>query len=267
MALLSLVSATSAKSPTVTDHASSSLSGEVVAWQAVQRWLSQSPSPLPHTHVLSWLGSSPVPYSRPPHGQPSALVGRDLIERFLAISPSTWYKVYVEVVIGQGGSAAALSGPFFTSLSPASQSLAQNASPWPGLQVSASVPGPVQAAVQSWLAAWASGNPQTLLQATGDPSVEHSYVPLYGVAGASLAGITAAADYGPAGQMLVEAQVYIAWRGQSMAAVQGQSNLTTLDLLVERATTATPVVVAWGPPGSGPTLHPYQNAITTPASS
>jgi hypothetical protein len=34
-----------------------------------------------------------------------------------------------------------------------------------------------------------------------------------------------------------------------------------MDVLVERASTAAPVVVAWGPSGSGPMLRPYQNAV------
>jgi hypothetical protein len=36
----------------------------------------------------------------------------------------------------------------------------------------------------------------------------------------------------------------------------------SFDVLLERADTATPNIVAWGTPGSGPTLTPYANAVT-----
>jgi hypothetical protein len=185
-------------------------------------------------------------------------------ERFLAETPRSWYHVDIEVVDSANGWGA-VSGPSFLLVTPSGPTFARGASPWPGLAASTSVPVPVSSAIGSWLAAYTSGNPQLLLQATGDPSTADAYVPLSGVGSASVAGVVAAAAYGPPGQMVVEAQFYIAWGGQQAGAVAGQSVPTTMDLLVERSGTATPVVVAWGPPGSGPGLKPYQDAV--PASS
>ena len=68
--------------------------------------------------------------------------------------------------------------------------------------------------------------------------------------------------------MAVEVNLDITWADQPANRQTGndqsvsanpQGPQTTLDLLVERAHTAAPVVIAWGPPGSGPTLTAHQN--------
>jgi hypothetical protein len=57
--------------------------------------------------------------------------------------------------------------------------------------------------------------------------------------------------------------VSLLWKGEKAPAFGSSTSgpQTTMDLLLERADTAAPVVVAWGPPGSGPGLVPYQNAV------
>lgn len=246
-----------------TAGAQASTPGETAGWQAVQGWLGQSPSPLPGGHVVAWTGATSVPMAHLPKSSSSQAGPPEdaQVEHFLVVGRGGWYHVDVEVIDGPNGESAAISGPSFLPVGPAASGLASGASPWPGLSPSASVPTPVSNAISSWLAAYTSGNAQTLLQSTGDPSIGDAYVPLTGVSQASVANIVAAAAYGPPGQMIVEAQLYITWRGQPAGNVFNQDVLTTMDLLVERATTATPVVVAWGPPGSGTSLHPYQDAI------
>ena len=243
--------------------AQASTPGETAGWQAVQGWLGQSPSPLPGGHVVAWTGATSVPTVHLPKSSSSQAGPPEdaQLEHFLVVGRGGWYHVDVEVIDGPDGESAAISGPSFLPVGPAASGLVSGASPWPGLSPSASVPTPVSNAINSWLAAYTSGNAQTLLQSTGDPSINDAYLPLTGVSQASVANIAAAAAYGPQGQMIVEAQLYIVWRGQPAGNVFNQGVLTTMDLLVERATTATPVVVAWGPPGSGTSLRPYQDAV------
>jgi hypothetical protein len=258
LALLALVSAAKGGGG---GPASASLSAppgaELAAWKAVQTWFGQSPSPLPGGHIVTWAGATPIARAKPPRGSGEAGPPEDAWdERFLAENSRAWYDIDQEVVLVGNQWSPIASPSFFLAPTTGSATGTSGASPWPGLSTSANVPGPVNNAISSWLAAYTSGNPQTLLQATGDPSTADAYVPLTGVSQASVAGVVAAANYGPPGQMIVEAQFDITWDGQS-----AQPGPTTMDLLVERAGTATPVVVAWGPPGSGPTLRPYENAV------
>lgn len=262
LALIALLSASHGGGAIPAGPGASPTSAELAAWQSAQTWLGQVPSPLPGGHIVTWAGATQVPQAVPPKGEAGA-AEEAWDERFLAETPRAWYYLDVEVVSVGPGQWASPATPSFL-LAPSSAAATQgstSASPWPGLSASSSVPAPVSNAIVSWLAAYTSGNPQTLLQATGDPSTADAYVPLQGVRTASVASTPAAADYGPPGQMIVEAQFYITWDGQSPSAVAGQPEPESMDLLVERATTATPVVVAWGPPGSGPSLYPYQNAV------
>jgi len=247
---------------------SSPVGAELAAWKTAQTWLGQSPSPMPGGHIVTWAGATQIPKAVAPKG--SGELGPDedaWDERFLAETPQSWYYLDVEVVSTGPGQWDTPASPSLMVAPSTGGAQGTTISPWPGLSASANVPNPVSNAISSWLAAYTSGDPQTLLQATGDPSTADAYIPLRGVRSASVADVLAAADYGPPGQMIVEAQFNIVWDGQSPSAVAAQQEPETMDLLVERATTATPVVVAWGPPGSGPSLRPYQDAIPAPSGS
>ena len=154
-------------------------------------------------------------------------------------------------------------------LGPSAGSGATQSGPWPGLVATTSVPPAVSQTVQSWADAYSSGNPATLALAVGDPDTADHYTPLSGVAAVSATVVEAAQVKGTTGDdMAVEVALDITWADQpanrqtgneQSVSVNPQGPQTTLDLLVERAHTAAPVVVAWGPPGSGPTLTAYQN--------
>lgn len=260
LALLALASASHGGGSSAISGASSPPGAELTAWQSAQTWLGQSPSPLPRGHIVTWEDATPVPSVVPPKGE-SGPPEEAWDERFLAETPQSWYYLDVEVVSTGTGQWAPVATPSVLQAPSSAATSGASVSPWPRLSASSNVPAPVSNSIGSWLAAYTSGDPQALLQATGDPSTADAYVPLRGVRSASVAGVVAAANYGPPGQMIVEAQFYVTWDGQSPMAVSGQQEPMTMDLLVERATTATPVVVAWGPPGSGPSLRPYQNAV------
>ena len=236
---------------------------------AVDQWLAERPSPLPGASLLSYDGTTEV---APPKGYKGApLTFRAAIETFTLVthpqstSPAVWY-VGVEVAIGRHGGAVALSGPSFLPAARTQSGSWDQAGPWPGLASTSSVSGAVQTVVDNWLAAYTSGNDAELHLAVGDPSPKHTYVALSGVASASDI-VLAAAPVGKAGQdeLIVDVELDLLWDhersvtpGPTTSGPSGPQ--TTMDLLVAHASSAAPVVVAWGPPGSGPTLRPYENA-------
>lgn len=260
-ALISLVEASGSGGTNGSAAAQAPTGAEVAAWQEVQAWVSQSPSPLPGADIVAWTKATEIPRASA-KGERSSVAEAAFDEDFLVRARGGYYEVTVEVVYVPGSGPVAVAGPSFAPVVPNNQAAASGASPWPGLAAASSVPAPVSTAISSWLSAYTSGNPESLLQATGDPSTSDTYTPLSGIASASVDDIVGAALYGPPGQMIVEAQFFFTWRGQSSVAVANQQVPTTMDLLVERAGTATPSVVAWGPPGSGPSLRPFENAVT-----
>ena len=125
--------------------------------------------------------------------------------------------------------------------------------------------------LNNWLAAYTSGSDAALHLAVGDPNPAHTYVALSGVRQASYTVLAAAPVGKPAdGDLAVEISLSLVWDHEhvaspELAGMNGTSGSparqTTMDLLVAHASSAAPVVVAWGPPGSGPSLRPYENAI------
>ena len=130
--------------------------------------------------------------------------------------------------------------------------------------------------LNNWLAAYTSGSDAALHLAVGDPNPAHTYVALSGVRQASYTVLAAAPVGKPAdGDLAVEISLSLVWDHEhvaspnlSDAALAGTSGTssspapqTTMDLLVAHASSAAPIVVAWGSPGSGPSLRPYENAI------
>ncbi len=122
--------------------------------------------------------------------------------------------------------------------------------------------------MNAWLAAYTSGDPAALKQVVGDPDSNRSYLPLSGVTLSS-------PSIGPVGwlwgddqnrgqdplphQALLRVTVGGAWAGQTPAP-GGTVPTLTYDLLLDKADTAAPVVVAWGSPGAP--LTEYGNAVT-----
>jgi hypothetical protein len=268
-----LVSATSHKSQpaVVSSSGSASSAGKVAATIQVQKWLKAIPDPLPNGRIVSWDGAYDI---RPPAtkgGSSAPAAGfKAEVNRFTVQGDPGIFEADVEVALTASG-AVALSGPSLSpvQLGPSVGSPATQNGPWPGLVATSSVPPAVTQTVQSWAEAYTSGNQATLALAVGDPKTADRYTPLSGVAAASASVIEAAPlRAATADEMAVEVNLAITWadqpRNRQTANDQSlpanpQGPQTTLDLLVARAHTAAPVVVAWGPPGSGPTLTAYQN--------
>jgi len=289
LALLSLIVVAGSRAPTApaavhTVVNENTSPGRTAATQELNAWLAETPSPLPNATVVSWDGAISVPSVPPPPGTTTGSAGEapwpaeidtftlEVPQPASSSQPSgpptyTVYKAGIEVALAPGGGAVALGGPSITKEPPAPSASADPSGPWPGISSTTTVSSPVSQAIQGWLSAYTSGNASSLELSVGDPDAAHAYIPLSGVSSATDT-VTAAASR-PGGAEIVEVTLNILWNGESASTTAPADGVTppqtTMDLLVERATTAAPVVVAWGPPGSGPTLKPYGNAVSASA--
>lgn len=259
------------KTPTAPVVASSATSpGKAVAMIEVNGWLNQTPAPLiqPVT-VLSWDGATDVPAVKSTGKGNTAPTFSVEIDHFTVEDGlQRTYNVGVEVAVDPRGGVEAIGGPSISVVTPeANDNWATGNGPWPGLAAdTTNISGSLTTAVNSWAAAYASGSTTKLAIAVGDRDGNDTYFPLSGVSGAPVATITAEATVGTTAQdeVIVQVTLAILWNGQKPAdPTAGASNepQTTMDLLVQGANTSAPNVVAWGPPGSGPTLVPYSNAV------
>jgi len=253
--------------------------GRTVATLALEQWLGENPSPLPHATVQSWDGSSdvaPAPV-KGTAGQSAPVTWTAELDNFTLVVPTpklTIYTATIEVALKPGGGAAAVGGPSLTVRPPTDLSSGwSDGAPWSGINLSSSVSPSVQSAINGWLVAFTSGNGSQLRLAVGDTRSSYYYVPLSGVASATDNVVANATRVAPndaptttsvhPSAEIVEVTLNLLWRGEKAPAfgTSPSGPATTMDILLERADTAAPVVVAWGPSGSGPSLVPYQNAI------
>jgi len=222
---------------------------------AIQQWLNSKPSPLPGGHIVSFYKTTSIPV--PSTATPP--VAKDEIVSYTVLAHSTFYKVSVEAQIN-GSNASIISDPYLSVIAGSTSvpgSSPTISSPWPGITPSP-VPssGSLQQSVQGWASAFTSGSSSSLALAIGDPNQSDHYAPLHGVSQVA-STIEFYAPINKTGTVAIaEVNLAITWNGEK---VTTNSNYT-FDVLVERPLSAAPVVVAWGPPGSGPSLTPYQNA-------
>ena len=171
-----------------------------------------------------------------------------------------------QVALDGQGRARVLSGPSLTPLPVLDPDASRNAGPWPG-RPAAPAPESVTAAVRAWAAAYTSGDPAALRLTVGDPDRARTYLPLTGVAAATPA-VGASTVMDPS-TVVVRVELAIRWTAAEPAG-PATSPATAdppppppvaFDVLVTGADTAAPRVVAWGGPGTGPTLVPFGNAV------
>jgi hypothetical protein len=271
VALLVSVANHKSRPVVVSSSGSASSAGKVAATVQIEKWLTATPDPLPNGRIVSWDGAYDIHPPAVKGGSSAAPVAFKVeVDHFTVQGDPGIFETDVEVALTPSGPVA-LGGPSLipVQLGPSAGSPATQSGPWPGLDATSSVPPAVSQAVQSWADAYTSGNPATLALAVGDPNATDHYTPLSGVAAATAAVVdTAREGEAKRDQISVEVTLDITWTGQPASSespngpsvpVNPQGPQTTLDLLVERAHTAAPVVVAWGPPGSGPTLIAYGN--------
>lgn len=267
-ALVTLGSPSTAK--VTSAPASSSSQGRGVATMALQSWLAGPPAPLPGGRILSWDGAmadNPPSAAADPNATPVYPTERDKFT--VSDSSGRYYRAEMLVALDPAGGAKVLAGPSLTPVPAARDAGAGDEyQAWGSLQEQ-NVPDAVVAAVQGWATAYTSGQPSALRLSVGDKDPSHAYLPLPDATGASATlgqgaylGLTQGANTSPT--MIVRAAVTVQYGAPMTTAATGdavQPPAAVFDLLVQGSDTAAPVVVAWGGPGSGPSLTPYGNAI------
>jgi len=282
LVLTMLVALSNVNPRTTSSSANSSASsspGRTVATLALEQWLAETPSPLPHATILSWDGAhdiAPAPV-KASTGQSAPVTWTAELDTFTLVvgssSKPTLYSAVLEVALKPGGGAVALGGPSLSIVNPTNTTSGWDAgAPWSGINSSAAVTSAVQSAIDGWTAAFTSGSSSQLRLAVGDTRSSVHYVAMSGIASATDTAIAAATRVAPnlaptatstnPSAEIVEVTLGLLWKGEKVPTFGSSTGpQTTMDLLLERANTAAPVVVAWGPPGSGPGLVPYQNAV------
>ena len=248
--------------------------GRAAATGRVLDWLAGPDPGLPGGRLLMFTGAHPVdtPTTDDTTGDPAVSVE---VDAFVVVDDrGNTFTAAVQVAVDGHGRAAVLSGPSLTPLPQPDQDLTRNAGPWPG-RASVQPTAPVTAAVRVWATAFTSGDPAALRLSVGDPDPGRGYLPLTGVARArTTVGSATVLD---AATVVVRVELAVTWAptgtGQTAAApaVPAAGNpaagtprrVIGFDVLVTGADGAAPRVVAWGGPGTGPELTPFQNAVPT----
>jgi hypothetical protein len=256
----------------------------------VENWLGTNPEPVPGGQFLSWnsvdkLPDKPLEKNEEPPADPPVVE----VHRLTVASESgALFDVDVQLATTKAEGTAVVAGPSLIPQPPEGRSSSTNdASAWPSLE-SASIPEQGETAVQTWAQAFTSGDPDQLRIAVGDPDANAAYVPLSGVTVDSIslqeAGLRTMTDDSDDPQPdLITAQVRLVldWDGmqpedaeavantdepsdEPTGAAEADDRVTQhvdYDVLITGASTASPRVVAWGGPGSGINLQPYDNGL------
>lgn len=234
----------------------------------VEKWLGTNPQPLPGGKVLSWDSVENVPVPEPKNGEedPDPPI-MEIHHLTVGNRSGMTFNVAVELSTTKAYGTQLVSGPSMIPQPPRSEADSTgDINPWPSLE-EADVNDSVNAAVEQWAKAFTSGNPDELRLAVGDERPDVSYMPLTGVRldGASVqrAGVrtTTGGDEELPDTIVVAANLTIVWKGHEPKDGETTSSNVTYDLLVERASTASPRVVAWAAPGQGAYIERHSNAL------
>lgn len=251
--------------------------GRNAATTTVTDWLASEPQPIPGGTLLTWNGFTVQP--KP------AVVDTENNETAAGVFVPDWnkethyfsvragngtlFRVSVEVDADRTLGARVSSLPSLVPLLPeVTSGWEDSPEPWFGYS-SAQVTPNITSAVDTWLAAYVGGNPSTLRNIVGDKDDTHFYMPLSGVQQAT--AVVERVAYKPSDDpdaplvtdpdtVIVRVQVKLLWNGQVQENLDSFARMG-FDLLMENADTAAPSIVAWGGPGAGPALKPYQNAV------
>lgn len=244
--------------------------GKASATLAIERWLARTPAPLPDGALVSWDGfetreAPPLPDNAPEGTQRPDYVQE--LHRFTLTDGKRLYDSEVLVNVHPAHGAKVIGTP--TLLPRAAYNSAGWGSevPWFGFDQNTDT-GEADTAVEVWVAAFTSGSPKKLKQTVGDPHKNSAYVPLSGVKSAKFtitnAGTkTAENDDEPEPDwMIARVEIELTWEGQDEPEPGEQLTHATYDVLITDIDSATPKVVSWGGPGTGPSLKPYSVALT-----
>ena len=235
-----------------------------VATTEMVKWLTATPSPLPGGHVVTIDDVTHQPWAEPPSTAANPVgYSVDIVHFTLADKAGNLYRSSVEMHVDKrGGSVSMFGSPSLVPITQQAGDQWAGESPWPGYDA-ATPSDAVAKAVSSWASAYVGGDPDALRQMVGDGSADHWYQPISGVSAVATTVTSSSNKTGDPSTAYVQVQLALTWAGQpAPAAGQQATTPVTMDLLVLRADTAAPQVVAWGDPGSAPALSAYQNATS-----
>ncbi|MCC3292848.1 hypothetical protein [Arthrobacter sp. zg-Y1110] len=244
---------------------------KAVAMTAVEEWLAADPSPLPGGRLLSWDGAEvqaePSITTNPDTGQSTEVQGLQLHTMTIVTTAGALYTTQVQVAYNEVRGAQVMGQPTLIPRAPDETSAWPNLNSWPNLEP-ATKSDELTQAVEAWVEAFTSGDPNVLRLAVGDTAANRSYVPLVHAKASDVQinmvasePMDANADDGERPKTVV-AQIEFSIKWDSQAVSRGQQLSTvTYDVLIHNADTAAPQVVAWGGVGTGEDLKPYMNAV------
>jgi hypothetical protein len=231
------------------------------AMKAVTAWVSTNPSPVPGGVVQSWDGFKRLETVVLDNGKPSPTI--EIHTMTVISSTGNLYTTSIQMSYSDTSGVQVIGAPSLMPYAPDGTIVA--GMPWPGKK-SVSAPESVNDAVEVWANAYTSGNPSTLRQTVGDPEQAHAYVPLSGIKSIKSVAILEAAGKPTDAEekegvrspenIVARVTFEVLWAGQTT----GTSKIT-YDVLVAKANSGSPVVVAWGGPGEGFSLEPFSNAL------
>jgi hypothetical protein len=244
---------------------------KAAAMLEVKNWLAHEPSPLPGGSLLSWDGAEiqaePSITVNKDTNQTEEVQGLQLHTMTVASTTGAVFTTTVQVAYSPVRGAKVVGTPTLVPKAPNDSSQWPNLTTWPGYTKVTTTDAVTQSAT-AWVEAFTSGNPDKLRLAVGDTAVNHSYVPLSQAIASDVRVVEVAArksaDTGSEekapSQVIARVSFAIKWVGQDVGRATVLSRVT-YDVLIERAETNAPIVVAWGGTGTGASLKPYGNAV------
>jgi len=171
---------------------------------------------------------------------------------FLAANTSQAVRITLEM---QG--AQVINGPSILPVEgPVGMSQNTNTSPWPLIKTLGNAPtsDAFTQALNNWAEAFTTGTPSSLALAVNDPNSSDHFTPLSGITAiAQQPNVSAYAPNKTGTSAIAEVAI-----GVTEPGIKSPVTLV-YDILIENPSSSAPTIVAWGPPGSGPSLTPYQN--------
>ncbi|MGC0252675.1 hypothetical protein [Pseudactinotalea sp. Z1748] len=251
------------------------LEARALATATVSRWLASEPSPLPGGRLMSWNYAEDVesvaPVQTNNDGQ-EVPWDRILMHDMTITNGTTVFSVRLNTSADLAEGVHVIGTPSLVPYAPASSS-GFSGPVWPGAQTVTTTDS-ISESINQWARAFTGGDPSALRLAVGDPEPNHAYMPMVGAELADTNIVSATVQEHMLGddgrppaepeQVVVRVELTLQWPANEDEEDETSSTRAapiTYDVLVDRANTASPDVVAWGGPGQGPELIPYANAV------
>lgn len=263
--------------------------GQGEARLAVQKWLDAQATNggLTGTSIVSWAGSTTAKALDTPTSEA-------FIHSFDVQTAELGMVRVQQVVYAEKGSMAVVASDSAPAIVARGQmdSRVSTTTTWAGFHTAGELTG-IDSAATTWARSYTSGDSESVRVAVRDPQLTHVYPTLDGVQQVQVEMVDVAQRTVEANASdkekddaasfaLARVKVTVLWSedarantssgasdggGENPAKKQadissGQGTTMTFDLLLTDVASGAPLVKAWGPEGSGPTLKEYQNAWT-----